>query len=1013
MSDFPQSNGTVAITATFTADPILPALDFVLHEAGLNLVLRLSPYNQVFQELLSPASLLGTNASGVNLILIRMEDFVREVDGAENAVTIIRQTAVELADALSRYAQHARVPALLAMMPPSPRATQALLPELKAATAQILLHTRTLPGITLLSSEELELDSPDESYDDDADELAHMPFTEARYASFGLAIARKVHALLVPAHKVLVLDCDETLWKGVVGEDGVDGISIPKGLVCLQQFAVRIQGQGTLLCLVSKNTERDVLAVFAKRTEMPLKLEHLVAHRINWEPKARNIVSLAKALNLGLESFVFIDDNPVECALMRAELPQVVTLQLPPDDEIESFLTHLWTFDKVAVTEEDTRRTSMYRENAARLELERVTTNISEFIASLAVVTEIAPPEEGEWARAAQLTQRTNQFNFTTIRRTELELRALLGNGSNVLRVRVRDRFGDYGLVGLVIIAYDAGPLLRVDTLLLSCRVLGRGVEHTILRYLGALAHQRGLRHIDLQYVLTPSSEPARAFAESVAAEFRIEDEGNRIIYRIPAETACAIAYQPGQDPIAVTEARKLEEKKTPTSVFRPSGNQLSERYSRLARTLTSGSRVLEATRTRRVRPGTLPGKPKMPATDTERAMRALWQQLLGIDGLGVEDDYFALGGTSLIAARLFAEISQRFGVRLPLTTILEAPTVRTLSRHLEQLAVPASPAISADRRKASQITRTQVRHGGLIELRRGGPRKLFLVHDGEGETLLYLNLARRMPDDLAVFGIEPRRIPGIPLPQVTIEDMAAFYIEEMRQKQAQGPYLLGGLCAGGVIAYEMASQLVRAGESIGLVALLETAMPGAKERPGRITEHRLSRLKQAITQAQESHPSALKRLGIVIGAISQKSLNVLLWKISESARQLWVRARFFLLRQVLKRELTWPKLIPELSVHQIYDSAQARYHPKPLPISSLLLVRARSGQRSDTPYRDIYADRTFGWNTVAHLIRIVDVEGGHSTMLEDRFVDSMAKALLPYLQQKAEPIREHSLRAV
>jgi FkbH-like protein len=1014
MSDFPQSNGAVAITATFTADPILPSLDFVLHEAGLNLVVGLSPYNQVFQELLSSASLLGTNTSGVNVILIRLEDFVREVDDPEDALTIIRRTAVEFTDTLTCYAQHVRVPTLLSVMPPSPRVDAALLTEINLATAQVLLHARALPGIALLSSEELEVGSPEESYDNAGDELAHMPFTEVHYASLGLAIARKVHALLVPAHKVLVLDCDETLWRGIVGEDGVEGISIPKSLACLQQFAVKIQSQGTLLCLVSKNTERDVLAVFAKRTEMILKLEHLVAHRINWEPKARNIVSLAKSLNLGLESFVFIDDSPVECALMRAELPQVVTLQLPPDDEIESFLAHLWTFDKVAVTAEDTRRTSMYRENAARQELEQATTNISEFIESLGVVTEIAPPEESEWTRAAQLTQRTNQFNFTTVRHSELELRARPGDGSTVLRVKVRDRFGDYGLVGLVIIVDDVSRVLRVDTLLLSCRVLGRGVEHAILRHLGELASQRGLQFIDLQYVPTRSNEPARAFAESVATEFRMEDEQNRILYHIPVDNACAILHHPGQDPIAVIEARKSEAKKDPPPVLCLSNNERSERYTKLARTFISGRKLLDAIRTRGVRPSTLPGKPEMPATDLEQAILALWQELLGIDGLGVEDDYFALGGTSLIAARLFAEIAQRFGVRLPLTTILEAPTVRSLSRHIEQRDAPPtdSSATHADHWKASQTWTTQKRQGGLIELRRGGPRKLFLVHDGKGETLLYLNLAQRMPNDLAVFGIEPRRIQGIPLAQATIEEMAAFYIEEMRQKQAHGPYLLGGLCAGGVIAYEMASQLVRVGESIALVALLEAAVPRAKQKPWRITGRRLSRLKQAVADSREDEPSSLTRLWIVIGAIAQKSLNVLLWKISQSVSQLWVRGRFFLLRQVLKRELAWPRLIPELSVQQIYDSAEALYNPKPLPISSLLLVRAQSGQGGDTPYRDLYADRTFGWDTVAHPISVVDVEGGHSTMLEERFVDSLAKALLPYLQPKVRPLRERSLES-
>jgi thioesterase domain-containing protein len=290
------------------------------------------------------------------------------------------------------------------------------------------------------------------------------------------------------------------------------------------------------------------------------------------------------------------------------------------------------------------------------------------------------------------------------------------------------------------------------------------------------------------------------------------------------------------------------------------------------------------------------------------------------------------------------------------------------------------------------------MRSEGLIELRRGGPRRLFLVHDGEGNTLLYLKLARRMPSDFTVFAIEPRRIAGVPLAHSTIEDMAAFYIEEMRKKQLQGPYLLGGLCAGGVIAYEMAWQLTQAGERVELVALLEAALPNASERPGRATQQRLARLKLAITQPEKRDRGRLLRAAIAVAAILRKMLNAPLWKISELSKQLSARARFRLLRRVLKRKATWPTFVPSLSVRQIYDCAQAQYTPKPLPIRSIVLVRAQTGEGDDTPYRDIYADGTFGWNTIAR-VKVVDVDGGHSTMLEDRFADSVAKALLPYLE--------------
>ncbi len=317
------------------------------------------------------------------------------------------------------------------------------------------------------------------------------------------------------------------------------------------------------------------------------------------------------------------------------------------------------------------------------------------------------------------------------------------------------------------------------------------------------------------------------------------------------------------------------------------------------------------------------------------------------------------------------------------------------------------SPAIHALRRQIARAWLSRMRSGALIELRPGGPRQLFLVHDGEGETLLYLSLARRMPDDLGVFAIEPRRLAGVPLAHASMEEMAAFYIEAVRTQQPQGPYLLGGLCAGGVIAYEMASQLVRAGESVELVALLEAALPEAAERPGRITEQRAGRLKQAIAEAQASKVTAVKRVIVVGWVVSRKVRNALLWEISQRCNRWWIRVRFRLLRKVLARERAWPKFVPSLSVRQIYDSIQARYTPRPLSISSVVVVRAQTGEGDDEPYRKIYVDETFGWNSVVHGVSVIDVDGGHSSMLQERFVDSLAKTLLPYLQQNIGPVSE------
>jgi FkbH-like protein len=973
-------SAVTAIAATFTAEPLLPYLRYLLEAVNLTFDVRFAPYNQVFQELLVSTSLLGANTAGINIVLVRIEDFVRNVETVERAREIINRIVPELCGALTQHARRAKSPTLFAALQPSPTAMGGLKSELEAAAEALITHVRKLPGLVVLAPEEIDLVSTIERYDDEGDELGHIPYSEHYYAAIAAAIARKIHALYVPAHKVLVLDCDETLWRGVVGEDGIDGISVPPQLAQLQEFAVNLQAQGVLICLVSKNSESDVLDIFEKRSDMMLKMEHVVAHRINWLPKPQNLASLARALNLGLDSFVFIDDNPVECALMRSELPQVMTLQLPSEDEIEGFLSHLWAFDKIGVTEEDARRTVMYRENAARQEIEGSSTDIAAFIASLGVVVDIESPQDNEWPRLAQLTQRTNQFNFTTIRRTEAELRALGDTGSTLLRVRVRDRFGDYGLVG-VVIAHEIGDVIAVDTLLLSCRVLGRGVEHAILRRLGDIAQERARSFVDLPYAETPKNEPARAFIESVAASYRLHKR-ERVVYRIPSDKASVIAHRPGHDPAAIVEARKSEERKSTASSHTSSGSVRSERYARLAQMLVSSARLVEATRAADVKGRALASDPVLPATDLERELLGLWEQLIGATGLGLEDDYAAVGGTSLVAARLFAEIARRYGTRLPLTTILEAPTVRSLAECVAQ-------------QRAGQS-------GALIALKNGGPRNLFLVHDGDGETLLYANLARRMPEEFGVFGIEPLRIRGVPLAHTTIEEMAAYYLQRVRSKQRYGPYFLGGMCAGGVVAYEMAYQLQRDGETVALLAILDAAAPLAARRPGLIAKGRLNRVRAEIDRIRNAGGNPIKQRYLVTQTVMRKLTNALTWEVTQRLARLSVKARFRLLRSLLARKKAWPASVSEMSVRQIYDSAEAHYCPKPLRILSAVLVRAQTGEGDDTPYRHIYSDETFGWGKLVDDLTVLDVNGGHASMLQEPYVGSLVEGLKGHMRRNA-----------
>ena len=301
MADDAAQDRTMAIAATFTAEPLLPGLTYVLGEAGVPHRIVFAPYNQVFQELLSGTGTLARTDNTLNVLLLRVEDFVRDITDANAARALISRSVGELAAALTSHARRTRIPTLLGILPPSPRANASLLGDLRLAHDELVSIAKSLPGFVPLPAEEIDFVSEGERYDGVSDELAHIPYTQAFYASIALAIARKAHSLVVPSRKVLVLDCDNTLWRGVVGEDGIDGISITSAFAALHHFAAKVHSQGVLLCLISKNSERDVLEVFEKRSDMILTLDQIVAHRINWEPKTQNIRSLAKALNLGLE----------------------------------------------------------------------------------------------------------------------------------------------------------------------------------------------------------------------------------------------------------------------------------------------------------------------------------------------------------------------------------------------------------------------------------------------------------------------------------------------------------------------------------------------------------------------------------------------------------------------------------------------------------------------------------------------------------------------------------------
>ncbi|MDP9146955.1 MAG: amino acid adenylation domain-containing protein, partial [Acidobacteriota bacterium] len=660
----------MAITANFTAEPAGDILQFWMGRLGMQAAeLVFSSYNQVFQELMTPGSLLASNEPGVNFLLIRLEDWARD-QKPENSAETVASSVQEFIATLKDFAKRARRPTVLFLCPPSQKtlSNSALAAEISGLEASVREAATALRGIHFIADADLQGFYPVETIDDpENDRQAHIPFTPAYWTAMGTMLARNARALLNPPPKVIVVDGDNTLWGGVVGEIGASHVQINGEYLELQKFLKAQKNSGILLALASKNEEADVSAVF-DRPEMVLHREDFVAWKLNWEPKSRNIASLAKELELGLDSFIFLDDNPVECADVQGNCPSVTTLLLPASGTkpVKTFLQHVWLFDRTGATAIDEKRTELYREQGERNRFRTAATSFRDFINGLNLQVVIEPPVPADYERMAQLTQRTNQFNTTGIRRLTTEIAALLESGERrMLVVRARDRFGDYGEVGLVVLIAE-GRRLRVENILMSCRVLGKGVEHRVLAAIGREAERLNANEIVIPFIRTERNRPAEQFLNSVGMKTLADGS-----FQMGAAAAAAVHFNPegaAPDEIAEDSGNSGPRKPSPAD------------FLKIAIELDSADAILSAvaTQLRRARPQ-LANELVLPTNSREALIAKIWSDVLHIDQVGVTDAFLSLGGQSLQAASIASRLTTEFGVQVPLIAILSNPTIAEL----------------------------------------------------------------------------------------------------------------------------------------------------------------------------------------------------------------------------------------------------------------------------------------------------------------------------------------------
>jgi FkbH-like protein len=353
--------------------------------------------------------------------------------------------------------------------------------------------------------------------------LGGLRFSTAGEKLIAREFERILDAQLVARKKCLLLDLDNTLWGGVIGEDGIQGIQLSETGegARYRDFQLRIRElgkMGVILGIASKNNEADAFEVFERHEHMVLRKSDFAAMKINWSAKAQNIAEIAQDLDIGIESIVFIDDNPVEREAIRTVLPEVVVPEFPADScELTAFFEQVYKdcFFTLETTEEDRKRTAGYLANAKRAAERTAAPSIEQFLAGLGTKIFFTRASNEDLRRAAQLTQKTNQFNLTTRRYTEQELQALQTTpGTDVFIASVADKYGDNGKVFVSIVRIEALDTAELDTFLMSCRVVGRFIEDQILDQLVKELRANGLSRLRVQFIPTRKNELARAFIE-------------------------------------------------------------------------------------------------------------------------------------------------------------------------------------------------------------------------------------------------------------------------------------------------------------------------------------------------------------------------------------------------------------------------------------------------------------------------------------------------------------------
>jgi len=478
-------------------------------------------YNTWLQELSGPESKLYSSGAGVVFIILHGSALLGDAGTTNDEAyrSALGPMASTIAEAASEHRDMAFVVSTLDMPSAGIRPLVSQSPRAHAAA----FWRRSIEDIPMpmLDLSEIASDMGRKNfYNMRVWYMGGMPFSKAGEDAIASEMDTIWRALRGERRKCLALDLDNTLWGGVIGELGIDGIHLDKTgsgsrFYDFQKRILELKRSGVLLVVLSKNNMVDAINGIDNHPDMALRSRDFAAIMANWNSKPQNLRAAARSLGLGTDSFVFIDDNPVEREMMQIELPEVAVPDFPDDSsQLESYIIGVARkyFLQVKSTEEDARKTEMYEAEAARRGEASAYKNPGDYLRSLGMVLTVEGLGENNILRAAQLTQKTNQFNLTTKRYSETEMRSVANaSGCKAYIGELRDRYGDYGKV-ILAIARIAGHHATIDTFLMSCRAMERGVETAFIRAVENELQAYGVKTVHAKYIPSEKNEPAADF---------------------------------------------------------------------------------------------------------------------------------------------------------------------------------------------------------------------------------------------------------------------------------------------------------------------------------------------------------------------------------------------------------------------------------------------------------------------------------------------------------------------